>query len=211
MKIAHLTTIGALLALSTGAFANTPENVAEVKKFAAEKGVKISVGNESEANRANKEYMLTLERGIMFDYAATSVKGGYYLDQNKLVTLSISQQEDSDILFDEYEGTVVSGGVRLFTGNSFYMDANLFYLDADYTDENYNFSTGIDEFQTTTFKKAGASIGIGNQWQWDNFTFGVTWIGAGVQVADLGSEGPDLDEVDREFVNVMNLQLGVSF
>lgn len=211
MKLNQIVALCALSAISAGTFANTPENVAEVKKFAAEKGVKISVGNESEANRAGKQYMVTLERGIMFDYAATSVKGGYYLDQNKLLTLSISQQEDSDILYDEYEGTVVSGGVRLFTGNSFYMDANLFYLDADYTDERYNFVTGNDEIQTTNFKKVGAHIGIGNQWQWDNFTFGVTWIGAGVQVADLGSKGADLDEVDREYFSVMNLQLGVSF
>lgn len=211
MKLSPLKALAALFILSTGALANTPENVAEVKKFAAEKGVKIEVANESQANRADKEFMVTLERGVMYDYGATSVKGGYFLDANKLVTLSVSQLEDTDLLFDEYEGTVVSSGVRLFTGNSFYMDANLFYLDSTYTDEWFNIIDGNDEIRTTTFRKVGAHIGIGNQWQWDNFTLGVTWIGAGVQIADLGSKGPDLDEVDREYLSAMNIQLGVSF
>ncbi len=211
MKWNQLTAVAMAAVYSFGLYANTPENVAEVKKFAAEKGVKISVGNESEANRSDKKYMMTLDRGVILDYGATSVKAGYYLGQNRVVTLSISQLEDPDDYYDQYEGTAISGGIRLFTGNSFYMDSNLFYLDSEYRDGYNNFFNSSEAIEVTQFKKLGAQIGIGNQWQWENFTFGVTWIGAGVQIADLGSSGPDLDEVDRTYFTGLNLQLGVSF
>jgi hypothetical protein len=150
---------------SLGLYANTPENVAEVKKFAAQKGVKIEVANESEANRSGKKYMMTLDRGVILDYGATSVKAGYYLDQNRVVTLSISQLEDPDDFYDQYEGTAISSGIRLFTGNSFYMDSNLFYLDSEYRDGYNNSFNSSEAIEITRFRKLGAQIGIGNQWQ----------------------------------------------
>ena len=65
--------------------------------------------------------------------------------------------------------------------------------------------------ETSIFKKGGATLKIGNQWQWENFTLGVDWIGAAVELVDLGSKGRDLSEIENlEFI-ALNLQLGMSF
>ncbi|MCF8057871.1 MAG: hypothetical protein K9K67_01135 [Bacteriovoracaceae bacterium] len=205
--------VGLLVAFSiTQVFASTPENVAEVKKFAAEKGVKISVGNESEANRSGKKYMLTTNYGAEFNAVSVGATFGYYIDGNKLITATISKINDADDLYDDHKGTVVKIGPRVFAGNSFYLDAGVFYLNSTYT---YNSSFSLFDSssvkEVSIFKKAGATFKIGNQWQWDNFTLGVDWIGAAVELVDLGSKGRDLSEVENLEIIALNLQIGMSF
>ena len=204
--------IGLLLSLSlTTAFASNPESVAEVKKFAAEKGVKISVDNESEANRTGKKYMLTIHAGGEFNATSTGATFGYFFDPNKLLMATVSKIDDADDFYDDHKGTIVKVSGRIFAGNSFYLDSGAYYLDSKYTSGINSTTFSSTTKETSIFKKGGATLKIGNQWQWENFTLGVDWIGAAVELVDLGSKGRDLSEIENlEFI-ALNLQLGMSF
>lgn len=194
------------------AYSNTAENVSEVKKFAAEKGVKISVENESEANRANKLVQVALSVGADYDEFGRGVNFSYFLNQNLLLRLGITDFDDRDLSEDQFEGNAVSFGAKKFVGNSFYVDSSLFYYSAKYTDKNaYDSNFSPIGTQITEFKRAGAMIKIGNQWQWENFTLGTDWIGYGSQIADLGSKGNRLDREDKSYFTLLNFYIGMSY
>lgn len=202
--------------LSLNAFSQTDseaQNILEVKNFAKEKGVDITVNNESQKNRENKKFQLLLNSGVELGEAMGGVTLGYYLKRDQIISIGFSKFDDDINNYEEYEkGTLIKASSKVFTGNSFYLDGGLFYMESK---ENrikvLGFSSSQDTYDLTEYKKIGGQLRIGNQWQWENFTLGCDWIGFGVEVADLGSKGPRKNEDATTYISLLNLNIGMAF
>ncbi len=206
--------IGLLLCSSLSTFANTAENVAKVKKFAAENGVEVSIGNNSQANRAGKRFVIEYNIGMELDLVSQGATLGYFFSQNGVIGLAYSRlKNDSDSTYSTITSNTLQLTYKAYLGNSFYVDAGLFYMNTKYDSKSlYRF--GLEESDTNyRSKDLGAQIRIGNQWQWDNFTFGVDWIGVGHTGVNITKEGerPLYDELDGTYITLLNFQAGVSF
>lgn len=160
--------------------------------------------DSSEAMRQGKKFSLVVEPigfavGVIPSFGAAA---GMYLDSNSIVEASYVKG-GIDFLFIEIESSLAEVRWKQFFGNSFYMN-----LGAGYRTITFKATlepiTGNDDissqFDVNSF---GASIGIGNRWQWDNFTIGCDWIGYFVPFSssgdsDVGNEADPVDKADLE-------------
>jgi hypothetical protein len=143
--------------------------------------------------RTGKQYAIT---GQLFGAGpvktgSAGISLGYYLNDDAVASLEYmsGSATSSSSFFAEskYEAKSNSIGLHLkkFEGNSFYWKPGVDYsqLKVDY---NYT-STFFGSTSSSTRELEGdilsASIVIGNQWQWENFTLGCDWVGLSIPVS----------------------------
>jgi len=156
------------------------ENVTVVKPI--EPKPNEVVEDSSEHHRIGKKVNLNAQLvGVGPNAAAPSagITGGYFLNRNQLIQLEVLGNDNSNTGID-YKVKTQSVGVHFksFVGNSFYYKIG---LDERFVDYNYSSTNSSDHTNDIIRKFKGqslaASVAIGNQWQWDNFTLGCDWFG----------------------------------
>jgi len=143
----------------------------------------------SEHNRMDKQYSLNLVALGFGPSVATSsgVNAGLFLDRNNLLELEYVSGRPLTIdwgnSYDHLDSKTSSFGVHLkhFAGNSFYVRGGLDYRMADY-DYTYNYSSTDKGESKFNGDSIAATVIIGNQWQWQNFTLGCDWIGVALPI-----------------------------
>lgn len=136
---------------------------------------------------------------------------GYFIDRNSLVLLELTNGQTSYFLSnswaDNYEfnekikSTSLGVHFKKFTGNSFYWKIGLDYsrLTAENSYKKWSF-TGTN-YSTLEGNLLTASLSLGNQWQWENFTLGCDWIGIASPITQSISKrdlsGSDIESLDE--------------
>ena len=201
-------------------------NVAAATNTTSTEIVRTTV-NESEMNRIDKEYQITLNSGIAYSLPVTGIKAGKFLDENKMLELSFLSFKDDETEdeygYDEgpmYDGSALEVSYKQFERNSFYYQATAYYRDATTIDSiTTSYINGImvdkDYDGKVSFTDVGVGIKIGNQWHWDNFTIGCDWIGITKSIATLSEDSEDNEEsryiAASTQTTLLNLYLGASF
>lgn len=174
MKLLGLTSF---LLLSQIALATTSENVIVIER------PKAVYQDSSEYNRMNKQYLLSLQAfGINpTGMAGGGLTAGMYLDRNSILFAEVTNNANQSTFFgSDYniKGTSVGVHYKRFVGNSFYVRAGADYRTVDYKYKYSSFvSSNFDSESSFIGESLAASLVIGNQWQWENFTLGCDWIG----------------------------------
>ncbi len=146
--------------------------------------------DSSEHNRMNKKFSLTYMAFGVGPNRSGSIGGTASLLLNRNASVDFEYVSGRPLYtnwfsWSDYDVRTSSYGIhyKQFTGNSFY-----FRVGADYRTVKYRY-TSRDIFtgevnSTNRFEadSVTATILIGNQWQWENFTLGCDWIGVALPV-----------------------------
>lgn len=190
-----------------------------------------SDGPTSTSHRANKTFTATYQITGIGPSAtfASGITVGFFLNPEWVIMLEGTSGREATIfdIFDDTDVKSKSFGVHAknFAGNSFY-----YRFGVDYRDLEYQYT---DNFITTTYrtfdsKSWGVTFGIGNQWQWKNFTLGCDWVGVTLplskkysneSVTTSGSlafeqsenEDAKKDLTEKTQINLLRFYLGASF
>lgn len=144
------------------------------------------IRNSSEHNRMNKNYSVTyMAFGVGPSRSASvGLTLGVFLDRNSEIDLEFIRGIPTYLnwySWSEYDIKTSSVGLHYkhFVGNSFYFRVGADYRKVDYRYTSRDIITNaVDSENKFTGDSIAATILIGNQWQWDNFTLGCDWIGA---------------------------------
>lgn len=184
----------------------------------------------SEYHRMNKQFEAL---GLLYGLGPlwgrnTGVTLGYYFDRNSVLELRYAKLDGSVSCSGDWEcsgkGKSIGVGYKKYLGNSFYLLGSVDQREASYSEvDNSPYNP-----YTINFDSSSTLIGlaIGNQWQWENFTIGVDWIGIGYPVltsisnekitGNSGYARSYLDTKKKNFATdsvplALRLNLGVSF
>ena len=139
--------------------------------------------DSSEQHRINKKFQISAQ---LFGANPTATAGsgvniGYFIDRNSMIIAEVtSSDSESTFIGSSYDvkGSSVGVHYKIFIGNSFYVRAGVDQRHVDYQYQYDSiFGTGYSTSSSFKVDSTAASLVIGNQWQWDNFTLGCDWIG----------------------------------
>ncbi len=142
-----------------------------------------SIKDSSANNRKNKTHLLTAQPigfGPSRGYDTFAVTAGLYIDSDSLITLDFTKGRANIRFFSNEDITTSSVGIsyKHFTSNSFYFKAGADYRTVDYkSDSTCIIFCGPSIEQKFKGESLAASLSIGNQWQFENFTLGCDWVG----------------------------------
>ena len=172
-------------------------------------GENSPIDKSSKENREGKKYNISLTAGKELGISALSIESSYHLKPDSTIYLKYSKlNQDLNIGFES--GIAVKLGVKKFTGNSFYYKAGIYYLGQNtkhYEKKNNGERVGVESY----FDEVGASVSIGNQWQWDNFSIGADWIGINHTLIELNKLEEPFERNRLTTVSLLNMHIGVSF
>lgn len=156
-------------------------------------------------DRLGKKIQFTVEP-IGIDYFAEGLTRGltigFFLSPEKLIYL----QGKKSMQLTQYSNTThyekinsIDLGLRSYIKNSLYLSTGLSKKTIFYSMKSSGLSSpkfnGLAEFVT---EAAIINIGLGNQWQWQNFSFGIEWLNLAIPFADkLKTE--KIEEYQSEF------------
>lgn len=196
LSVLILANISAAANTSTKAIAKTSETT--------------SVDKDSQSNRKDLKYSIQYGGGLLLLSAATILEINYLKNSKRSFSLRYAKSDADQ--YDDEEQTALLAGMKLFSGNSFYVRPEAYYRDFQETVSPELFSS---ETRQRKVQDIGISISIGNEWQWENFTLGCDWIGAAYQVATLKDNGERdwlySDDLEILQLSFFNLRLGYSF
>lgn len=196
----------------------------------------------SEALRQNQNYMLTVQLGGMGPsyVSSTGIEFAFYHNPNILWGLEVtggknSVSGNSNGLYGDTNLNAAintqakSLGVfgKFFLGNTFYIRGGLDFRSATYS---FVYNDTANSTQTSYGFNGNSSVAtvlIGNQWQWENFTLGCDWVGLGLPLTsslsneyytsnDPTQNYSDFSNREQIFVkggtlNLLRFYLGASF
>ncbi len=201
--------------------------------------------DSSEANRLGKKWTIQLASPDTSTslISGSGIAAGMFLDRNTQVIVDIKKGTAlTDYsrfewnLMDGYSAhfkptpqyTQVAVNYKRFLGNSYYLRAGGAYSSMDYTFDLTGSQFAEDRWVSSFSSQALLLVaGIGNQWQWENITFGCDWIGVATPVIyQIHRETPppskateyvkkfEKDEktyVRNSSISLLRLYLGASF
>ena len=187
-------------------------------------------GTTSAQNRVSKKFSLYLE-SAGGTYTGGGLAGAYFLNSNSMIVVDANGYSNSltDELVnaisgirDEVSGSSIGVHYKHFFGNSFFVrvGAEQREVTMKRTYEPGLFvwfpDNGHSSFKGTS---TNAVLGIGNDWQWDNFTLGFDWIRFYSPIAhDVTSEDyssseelPSLRSRERDLLDRQTAMTGFHF
>lgn len=186
--------------------------------------------DSSAFHRLNKKLTFQYQSGGVgpISYSTQGFIAGYHVSPNQVLQVELTSGGDRwGDNTSRSDGKTMGFYYKQFNGNSFYFKTGLEYstLDRYY---NYGWISNVaSDGYSYKGSKVSASISIGNQWQWENFTLGCDWIGISVplthEVHDEKFWGTDSDYANHRlqeskdnylkngFPLAFHLYLGVSF
>lgn len=125
----------------------------------------VALGRGYDSSSATHRQGKTLALGLGSDGYAV----GLYFGGNALLEAIVGTSYNDESAADEWQPETIRTGLtlKLFRGNSFYSQFGVKH-------DQFMREESIDE--RTREATAYATFGLGNQWQWDYFTFGVRWL-----------------------------------
>lgn len=163
----------------------------------------LTWAESSEAERAKKSFELTVSAGVDYRLSPTQLAAYYFMDKNNLLGLKAGVDRNG-----EERQTNFALQYKHFTGNSFYVAPEVFYLntredEAWFINDLFNIKKQYAEYVSM-----GVGVRIGNQWSWRHFSLGVDWIGYGRRV---GIFRRDTETLSDNTWTLFNLYAGLSF
>ncbi len=163
-------------------------------------------GNSLE-NRRNRSLQLSLGPGIEFGIPIFSYTAGYFLKQYAVLTARYSERHDYTGDTGRKGLTAVKVGYKKFSGNSFFYQPSVYFRKASHiTTVHYK------------YEDMGLGLRIGNEWQWENFTLGIDWLGINHHIVKLdesvfpAGNVPSSIDVDKKFTfDFVGLYVGYTF
>lgn len=155
------------------------------------------IEDSSEHNRFNKKISIVVQLLGAESYTlgnTTGIKVSYFLSRNSQIGLSVDsvkkdRYEGSFLFRQGYASTGVELSFKQFFGNSFYLTSGLRHQNITVSDSNRSIFYEEDYYAwEAKGNRSSALLAIGNQWQWENFTMGVDWIGLGLPLASSSKE-----------------------
>jgi hypothetical protein len=157
----------------------------------------------SEEERAKKKVELTIGAGADYRMSPTQVAAYYFLSKNDLLGIKVGVDKQG-----EERQTSVALQYKNFTGNSFYVAPEFFYLNTR-EDESWFLSRAFNiEVEHAEYISYGAGVRIGNQWSWKHWSIGVDWIGIGRRIGVIRR---DTDDSSKTTYTIFNVYAGLSF
>lgn len=158
----------------------------------------------SEAHREGKQYFLAAQPVGLGPIGSVTngASAGLFLDRNSLILIEVKSGNTIGF-FDVFDrlsvkSTTVAASYKKFVNTSFYLNGGIDYRSVTYSREQYIlFSTARDKSE---FKgqALAAHFAIGNQWQWDSFTFGCDWAGFSLPLASrIDSESTNSTDAEN--------------
>lgn len=152
----------------------------------------------SREERANLDFQAGIMTGLDHKLATTQLMLSVFLNQDDMIVLKGGEGEGDEEEGDEEYQTVVGLQYKHFTGNSFYLAPELFYINYTENDDTPSFFDRKDERITAL----GLSFKIGNQWQWKHFTVGCDWVGLGRTLIHFNRTDDFLSDLSFTLLNV---------
>lgn len=172
--------------------------------------------DSSEHRRSEKNYLLTaqLAGSAVAPVPAAGVTVGKYLDRNSIVELEGTKGVRPYVMFD-LGATTVGLNYKRFFGNSFFAKLGVVYRKISLSNIDLFYYQNPSTIGSA--ESLNASLAIGNQWQWENFTLGCDWIGVNPTVSVLKAnydttgirqeDKKELDESWEKLAKVTSWQL----
>ena len=166
--------------------------------------------NSSRENRKNKKYNVSIGAGKELGInAGITGELSYFYDQSSILFFKYTKVDDDYRLgFDN--SAITKLGTKQFFGNSLYYKVSGYYLSSD-TKHFENTDNSQIKAVKSTFSELGASVSIGNQWHWDNFTIGADWVGLNRTLLEISKFKPPFERKNMNTVSALNIHLGYSF
>lgn len=205
--------------------------LAEKKKKRKKKRKKQPVGQivyDSTYHRQGKSFDLVASPvGIApVTLFSAGLAAGYYINGDLVAEVVVDRGLLPFVFFEIYQNSYVAR-VKKYWGNSFYTNLGLGSRTIGVKGDSFSTlgeedSLSFDE-STTSFV---VDFGIGNKWQFENFTIGCDWIGALIPISSTTNTNlpNDLNEEDRKDLEnswegigetttpyLLKLYLGLSF
>ncbi|WP_218110048.1 hypothetical protein [Oligoflexus tunisiensis] len=150
-----------------------------------------------ETLRSNLKYSITAGVGIRTgNFLEGTLAASYFLQPKSVVTISlmnltgsINEKADRDVdghdlyfvgVTTELKGSAIAASYKEFFTDSFYVEGGLdlakvngeFRISKDILSSAENLTSDLGHYT-----KLSMMVQIGNQWQWENFTLGTSWLG----------------------------------
>lgn len=155
------------------------------------------IEDSSGHNRLNKKISIVAQLFGAESYTlgnTTGIKASYFLNRNSQLGLSFDsvkndRYQERFLFINSYSSTGVELSFKQFFGNSFYLTSGVRHQNISISDSDRSIFYE-DEYYAWEAKgtRTSALLAIGNQWQWENFTMGVDWIGLGLPFASSYKE-----------------------
>lgn len=168
---------------------------------------KVVERDSSAFHRLNKKFTFQYQPWGLGPTSLTTqgFVAGYHLSSDQVLQVEVSSGYDkwSGLSSNNRaEGKTAGIFYKQFSGNSFYFKGGLDYSTYD---RSYNYmwlnGTPTDGYSYKG-SKVSASLSIGNQWQWDNFTIGCDWIGIAMPITSESHDeriwGDDTDYAESQ-------------
>ena len=238
MRVLKLTLAAAILSSGLAYAEETTKENTETKKTTVTTTTTTTVQpvaastndiiGDSAANREGKRFTVNAALiGYQFRSSATSIELGYHLSPNSILTLQYSdlsgsgydddEEDEADEVWERNgKGHSISAGLKQFVSNSFYVKPELYGRTQDIvhsTTSSYDYQTDkytLTDKEVGSIRDIGASVRIGNQWQWENFTMGCDWVGFARSLTTLEESGK-ITSNELSNISLLNFYLGATF
>lgn len=207
-----------------------PKNIQQKSQIKLKRKID-DVNNTSTRTRESKKYTINASLlGITHNTLSRSLEVGHHLNSSTIISLQHSDLQAGPTTLDEGKysndelntwkrngvGSSLSFGAKKFLSNSFYMKAETYYRNQDYINKTGSKkSTANGEWivvykETSRIEDMGATLKVGNQWQWDTFTLGCDWVGLNRSLSILSQNGK-VENNALNSLNLVNFYFGLSF
>jgi hypothetical protein len=207
LGFAQISFVG-LFVLGSSALASTPEAPVSSESRSSLYERYEPTDLSSHGQRANKVGFLTVQPigFAIFPFPSMGINGGYFIDADKLVQIEVNRGK---LGLSSFDIATESLGVNLkyFTGNSFYVKAGAAYRSVSMKNAICFNCAANNRVDLGAANAIAAELAVGNQWQWENFTFGCDWIGLMVPLVTAGGDPvpTDIAMADRDRTEINNL------
>lgn len=152
---------------------------------------------KSKEARQDKQTIVLAEIAMVdIFHAGFGAEVGTYLTPDRLMELSVLQAKFEFLGFSS-EYTFLTGEYHMFFGNSFYAFAGGGIRMIEASQSDFIFATDYESTFKSTHLVGGG--GIGNRWQWSNFTMGCDWVAYMQPIFKISSSSSATDEGGTRF------------
>lgn len=136
----------------------------------------IAFASTSAENRSNLTGQLGFNTGNVL--TAVGASFGYFIEADQKLLFNFSQIE-AQFLGLEADFSVMNLDWQSFHWNSFYYTAGINFMSIGIRNSSYDLINGetSELLYKTKIQRIGPHLGIGNEWQWENFYLGFEWLG----------------------------------
>ena len=183
---------------------NPTQQSMKLEAESSEKTVK-----NSKQNRDKKKMNISFTAGRELGVNAVGTEISYFLEPNSAIYIKYSN-DDEDIRSGFENTALVKLGLKKFKSNSFYYKVGAYHLSSN-TKHYVKDSSNNYKSVKSTFSELGISGSIGNQWQWENLSVGVDWLGINRTIVELQKFSAPFERTNMTTISALNMQIGYSF